>query len=122
MALLPSLAHKETPSIKPVKKLSLIETCQTSIKSTDTLKQVHDYYPSAHLLHHKPPYLKSSGKWGLDFKGRGRLASCKNMQVACHGEVVLQMAAVEKNMYALDFKAPVNLLQAFGFAVAQVDL
>ena len=70
------------------------------------------------------PYKKPGHKkFGLNFHGRGRGASNKNCQMLNEvGRITLQMAKYEKNIYHVDYKAPLNAVQAFGFALAQLDL
>lgn len=53
----------------------------------------------------KAPIEKPSGKRGLDFFGRGRLSSRKNMQMTdpTSDKVVLQMVKWEKHQFHLDF-------------------
>jgi hypothetical protein len=70
------------------------------------------------------PYKKPGHKqFGLNFHGRGRGASNKNCQMHnSDGDIAIQMAKFEKNGYHVDYNAPLNAVQAFGFALAQLDL
>lgn len=76
------------------------------------------------VFHSLVPYKKEGRKkYGLNLKGRGRGASNKNCQMVNEiGKVTLQMAKFEKGIYSVDFAAPLNAVQAFGFALAQLDL
>ena len=72
------------------------------------------------------PYKKKglgNSKFGLNFHGRGRGPSNKNCQMVNEiGKITLQMTKFDKGIYHTDFAAPVNAVQAFGFALAQLDL
>lgn len=69
------------------------------------------------------PYKKGRGNFGLNFQGRGRGASNKNCQMINEiGKITLQMVKYEKGIYHVDYAAPVHGVQAFGFALAQLDL
>ena len=88
------------------------------------------------LLTSQEPYLKKNGNVGLNFAGRGRQASPKNMQLVTaaaavpppnndknnKAAVVGQMAKWETDQYHLDFAAPLDLVTAFAFGLAQLDL
>jgi hypothetical protein len=105
------------------KKMGLFEAkIKNSINKTSSLEGVADLN-FAHVFENTSPYSKGGGRWGLNFKGRGRQASPKNMQMENNqGEIMLQIAKWDKNVYNVDFRAPFNMFQAFGFALAQIEL
>jgi hypothetical protein len=113
-----------------VKQASGILEAQSkiSIRKTRSLQGIDDDQPSLHVFDNKEPYSKGGGRWGLNFHGRGRLASSKNMQMEHKTrnkpttKVVFQIVKWDKHAYNVDFRAPFNLFQAFGFALAQIDL
>eukprot|EP00929_Paragymnodinium_shiwhaense_P009238 TRINITY_DN113326_c0_g1_i1.p1 TRINITY_DN113326_c0_g1~~TRINITY_DN113326_c0_g1_i1.p1 ORF type:complete len:286 (+),score=58.19 TRINITY_DN113326_c0_g1_i1:150-1007(+) len=60
----------------------------------------------------------------LDFKGREVLPSAKNFQLCLEdrpGRVVCQHGKIAKNMFSLDFKAPLSVSQAFAMAVSTLS-
>eukprot|EP00977_Amphora_coffeiformis_P009352 scaffold2143_cov154-Amphora_coffeaeformis.AAC.2 len=70
------------------------------------------------------PYKKEGRKkFGLNFQGRGHGSSNKNCQMESEiGKKTIQMCKVQKGVYHVDFAAPINAVQAFAFALAQLDL
>lgn len=95
---------------------------KAAIKKTRTLEALADL-GFANVFQTKSPYSKGGGRWGLNFHGRGREASSKNMQLEDDaGNVMVQVAKWDTNTYNVDFRAPFNMYQAFGFAIAQLDL
>jgi hypothetical protein len=71
----------------------------------------------------KETYGNKDAKKCMTINGRGRQESRKNMRLQSkNGEVVLQLAKWDKHHYHLDFQAPFEAFQAFGFALAQFDL
>ena len=105
------------------------EACEASIRETGSLVGLVDSPGGIVVCQTNPPYTKSDGRLGLNFHGRGREPSNKNLQLilprlVCKKKspVVCQMAKWESNVYHLDFGSPFTPLTAFGFALAQVDL
>jgi hypothetical protein len=71
----------------------------------------------------KEPYCRGGGQRALDFRGRGREPSRKNMQLQDgEGNVILQMVKWDKDQFHVDFSPPLDAFHAFGFALAQFDL
>lgn len=70
------------------------------------------------------PYRKPGfKKYGLNLHGRGQCSSTKNCQMISEvGKRTIQMAKSERGVYHVDFTSPLNAVQAFGFALAQLDL
>ena len=71
--------------------------------------------------------VKRNGKYSLDFRGRGKIASVKNFQLnvaadpgrrAGQAAIVLQFAKVSANRFHLDFAAPFTPTTAFALAVS----
>merc|ERR1711939_836292 len=71
--------------------------------------------------------VKRNGKYSLDFRGRGKVASVKNFQLQAaadpgrrskKADIVLQFAKVSANRFHLDFAAPFTPTTAFALAVS----
>ena len=75
-------------------------------------------------LESKEPVLQN-GNYRLDFKGRVTVPSVKNFQLVIEGrqqdDVICQFGKVGDDEFHLDFKAPLNPLQAFALAVAHFN-
>ena len=61
----------------------------------------------------------------LNFKGRVTESSVKNFQLECFKETgeetMLQFGRVSKNVFALDYRWPLNAVQAFGICLSSMD-
>ncbi|GKZ01297.1 hypothetical protein MPSEU_001080700 [Mayamaea pseudoterrestris] len=102
------------------------EVCRQRLLGPRRLSVPSDVY-SPTVLQSVAPKAKQNGRYGLDFHGRGRSASRRNMQLLVSNKdddatIVLQMAKWDDKIYHVDFKAPLTPLQAFGWALAQIDL
>lgn len=95
------------------------KACKNSIRKHGNLDALAEH---AKLYESKVPYSKSGGRVGLNFQGRGRESSPKNMQICSGDKVVIQMAKWENDTYNIDFAAPFTFLHAFAFGLAQLDL
>jgi hypothetical protein len=112
----------------------------TKEKSKDTIA----------LFRSKECYSKGNGRSGLNFKGRGRVASTKNIQLVVQDlvgasncstttttttktttttttstkipPIHCQMAKWDTNTFHVDYQSPMCTLYAFAFALAQLDL
>ena len=96
--------------------------CKESIRKHGNL---NDLAQQALLFESMVPYDKKKGRVGLNFNGRGRESSNKNMQLS-HGsdkdKVLVQMAKWENATYNVDFACPFTFVHAFAFGLAQWDL
>ena len=96
-----------------------------SVAAFPLLDRFESRDPTLDLLVQRAP-TKRDGKYSLDFRGRGKIASVKNFQLvvttANHnfggGDVVLQFCKVGTNRFNLDYAAPFTPLTAFALAVS----
>jgi hypothetical protein len=99
----------------------LADAVAASIQETGFLDRVAD--PASGLLtfSHKEPYKTKNGDFALNFYGRCQLPHPANIQMEDgNGQVVIQVCQRDDDKFSLDFRAPLNAFQAFGFAVAQL--
>lgn len=125
------------------------KACMYSISRHHDLRGViaiQDDDPSIHVMQSMAPYIcSSSGNITLNFRGRGKYASPKNMQLVSTSfqsttksgnykhcktnsdddtKISLQMCKWDKDTYHIDFDVLpyMSYLHAFAFGLAQVDL
>lgn len=75
-------------------------------------------------FHSKDP-VYDSGNYRLNFKGRVTTPSVKNFQLVPEGDIddiVCQFGKVGDDKFHLDYKAPLNAMQAFSLALSQFNL
>ena len=73
------------------------------------------------IFHNRMPRYDHQGTYRLDFHGRVTAASVKNCQIEdANGNLVCQFGrkGSSRDTFALDYKAPMNALQAFAVALA----
>ena len=75
------------------------------------------------VLQTKEPVFER-GQYRLNFHGRVTTPSVKNFQIVGddHKDIVGQFGRVDDNVFHLDYKHPMNAMQAFAMAIAQFDL
>jgi hypothetical protein len=70
----------------------------------------------------KDAHQTESGGYALDFRGRGRESSRKNVQLQKEdGTVILQMVRWGKDEFHVDYQDPIDGFHAFAFALAQFE-
>lgn len=113
---------------QPGQSAEFTQFCLTSLRQSamlpDALDAAVNHGVHMHAMASKDPYLKPNGRRGLDFGGRGRLSSNKNMQIWMNDVKTWQMAKLDDGpkTYHVDYAAPLTMFQAFGLALAQMDL
>lgn len=120
-----AVTHHDTP--KKPKKVAYVEYDQPSIfqvlKDSKTPRRCTVKVTGRKTIYTREPFGQDGGHRSLDFKGRGREASIKNMQLEDgHGNVVVQMVKWGNDVFHVDFSSPFDAFHAFGFALAQFDL
>lgn len=140
----PSSRHVQVALPSSVLPFSNKQACKEALKTCleDSAKGVcngnWDANAVSMVLTSVEPYMNKSGKVGLNFQGRGRLPSNKNMQLSVPmmanyedgGDakkrtrplIAFQMAKWENKVYNVDFTAPLTPFLAFGTALAQMDI
>ncbi|KAL3909464.1 MAG: hypothetical protein SGARI_002584 [Bacillariaceae sp.] len=109
------------PSNEQKKKSSGSSTVLTDTKKQPRRCRAHIHGRSSSET--KEPFSKEGGQRSLDFYGRGREASRKNMQlVDGSGKLTLQMVKWGKDEFHVDFNYPFDAFHAFGFCLAQFDM
>lgn len=76
------------------------------------------------VLESKMPVFEN-GNYRLNFKGRVNLPSVKNFQLVSPADiddVICQFGKVHDDKFHLDYKSPLNAVQAFGLALTQFNL
>jgi tubby-related protein 1 len=76
------------------------------------------------LLQTKEPTFEN-GNYRLNFHGRVSMPSVKNFQIVSiedKDEVICQFGKVDKDTFHLDYKEPLNAVQAFALALCQFNL
>jgi len=70
----------------------------------------------------QPKYNNTTGKYSLNFSGRVKMASVKNVQLVYQGQedVLLQFGKTGKNDFILDFQYPFTPMQAFAFGLTSL--
>jgi Tub family len=96
----------------------------------EALRQSHRQQPQ-HIVYEcvdkgvfesKDPHQSESGGYALDFRGRGRESSRKNVQLQKEdGTVILQMVRWGKDEFHVDYQDPIDGFHAFAFALAQFE-
>ena len=150
---LSSTTAKKTPDSTPTspqKPQTLEAMVRDSIQQNGSLEGLRGLAGVTAVLTSVEPYLKSHGSVGLNFRGRGREASPKNMQLAAvdgnssvkpsppNMMIHAQMVKWDTDQYHLDYysgggtvppgstkTAPssvMNALTTFAFGLAQMDL
>lgn len=74
------------------------------------------------MLSKQPRYNNTTGKYSLNFAGRVKVASVKNVQMVYAGqeEVLMQFGKTGKNDFILDFQHPFTPMQAFAFGLTSL--
>lgn len=119
----PRMAQMVLPNPDENNPTWLAALCQESIVRTGSLKAAFDQCPGLFLFRNAVPYKKRDGTYGLNFHGRGKEKSSRNMQLLdVNREVVCQVVKWDAGVYNVDFAYPCSSFLAFAFALAQLDL
>ena len=105
------------------KSSTIVLDSQSRYEGKHSLHKMDDPSKLVQVFPTKSPYNGNTGENVLWFKGRGKESSVKNVQlIDTMGRVTWQMAQVSRAEYHVDFRAPLNPLQAFATALGQQDL
>jgi tubby and related proteins len=81
-------------------------------------------YTNCHVFESKDP-MYEKGNYRLNFNGRVTVASVKNFQLVPptnNNNVTVQFGKVGSDQFHLDYKAPLNAVQAFALALCQFNI
>jgi len=99
-------------------KESMFDVLQAVEETTMALPDHYRVYQT------KEPVFEN-GNYRLNFHGRVGMPSVKNFQIVSEydiDDVVCQFGKVDQDVFHLDYKAPLNAIQAFSLALCQFNL
>ena len=105
-----------------VDKSQLEKSVNAIYKGKKSILSCQKLQDGIHVHGTKFPVLDTeTGKYVLKFGSRGQEPSRRNTQIGNKDQVTMQMAKWASDDYSVDFAAPYNAYQAFGFALAHLE-
>jgi len=101
-----------------------VESGETSLADMMSLKQ-REIVSKGHFIMGSKDPVYENGNYRLNFHGRVSMPSVKNFQLVAPDDIdniLCQFGKVGEDKFHLDYKAPLNALQAFSFALCQFNL